>query len=180
MVDSYKVIKCPACGKDMKKIFLTELGFHIDICTEGCGGIYLDNQELKMIDEQHEHLDDVIKNVENADFSHTNVDLNADRICPACGNKMVKNPTSVNSKIMIDECYNCGGKFFDHGELTKFREEFPTEEERSKAAMRAFLYSPEAAEINYLSKSSVRVNTRLDNRNHSLLGKLFNVLIDKL
>ena len=116
----------------------------------------------------------------NFNLEFVYIDLNADRICPACGAKMVKNPTSVNSKIIIDECYNCGGKFFDHGELTKFREEFPTEEERSKAAMRAFLYSPEAAEVKYLSKASARVNTRLDNRNHSLLGKLFNVLIDKL
>ena len=180
MSDSYKVLVCPACGKEMKKVFLPELGFHIDICVDGCGGIYFDNRELKKVDEQHEHLDDVITEVENADYSHVQIDESAVRICPVCGAKMVKNLTSVNGEITIDECYTCGGKFFDHGELTKFREEYPTEAERSKAVIKSFLYSSEGAEVSYLSKSSGRVNRKLDDRNHSLCGKLFNKLIDKL
>lgn len=170
MVDTYKTINCPACGKEMKKIFITELGINIDICTEGCGGIYLDNREYQKLDEQHEHVDQIIQDIENADFSHVKVDEDAIRVCPACGANMVKNPSSVKGEVIIDECYACGGKFLDHGELTKIREEFPTEKERSEAAMKAFLYSPEAAEMNYLSKTSARVHRT------SALGKLFNAL----
>lgn len=180
MADTHTKINCPACGKEMKKIFITELGFNIDICADGCGGIYLDNREFQKIDEQHEHVDQIIQDLENADFSHVQIDENAVRVCPVCGTNMVKNPTSVKGDIIIDECYNCGGKFLDHGELTRIREEFATEKERSEAAIKAFLYSPEAAEVNYISKTSDRVNRKLDRRNHSLLGRLFNTIIDRI
>ena len=170
MADNYQVINCPACGKQMKKIFLTEIGVNIDICTDGCGGIYLDNREYEKLDEKHEHVDQVIQEIENADFSHVKVDEDAIRVCPVCGANMVKNPSSVKGKIIIDECYSCGGKFLDHGELTKIREEYSTEKERSEAAMKAFLYSPEAAEMNYLSKSSARVGRS------STVGRLFSAL----
>ncbi|MBR6098914.1 zf-TFIIB domain-containing protein [bacterium] len=158
MADSYKTLICPACGKEMKKIFISEIGISLDICADGCGGIYFDNRELKKMDEQHEHLDEFIQEIENKDFSNVQVDEDADRICPACGAKMVKNSTSVNNNIIIDECYSCGGKFFDHGELSKFRAEYATEKERSEAVIKAFVYSPEGSEMNYLSKKSVRVN----------------------
>lgn len=180
MADTHTKINCPACGNEMKKIFIAELGLNIDICADGCGGIYLDNRELQKIDEQNEHVDEIIQELENKDFSHVQIDENAVRICPACGAKMVKNPTSVKGEVIIDDCYTCGGKFLDHGELTKIRAEFATEKERSEAAIQAFLYSPEAAEMNYLSKTSARVNSKLERRNHSLLGRLFNTIIDRI
>lgn len=175
MADTYKTINCPACGKEMKKIFLKDSGFNIDICDQGCGGIFLDNREFKALDEQHEILDDYILAVENNHFD-VKVDEEAVRICPACGAKMVKNSTSVKGEVIIDECYTCGAKFLDHGELTKIREEYATEAERAEAAVRALLYSPEGAELG-ISRASERVNRRIDNRNHSLLGKLFNKMM---
>ena len=120
MADSYKTIICPACGAEMKKIFLPSAGVNVDICLNGCGGIFLDNREFKLIDEQFEKLEDVILAAENNDFS-VKVDKDAVRICPACGANMVKNPTSRSGETVIDECYTCGGKFLDHGELTKIR-----------------------------------------------------------
>ena len=170
MSDNYQVINCPACGKQMKKIFLTEIGVNIDICTDGCGGIYLDNREYEKLDEKHEHVNQVIQEIENADFSHVKVDEDAIRVCPVCGTNMVKNQLSVKGKIIIDECYSCGGKFLDHGELTKIREEYPAKKERSEVAMKAFLYSPRAAEMNYLSISSIGV------RGRSTVGRLFSAL----
>ena len=41
------------------------------------------------------------------------------RVCPNCGTKMVKNHSSINADIEVDECYACGGKFLDNGELLK-------------------------------------------------------------
>ena len=55
------------------------------------------------------------------------------RVCPVCGTRMVKNYTSHLKTVQIDECYNCGGKFLDAGELTKIRNEFNTEDERIEA-----------------------------------------------
>ena len=176
MVDTHKIINCPACGKEMRKIFIPDAGINIDICLDGCGGIYLDNREMKYFDEPHEKLDDVILAAENNTFS-IQVDEDKDRICPVCGAKMVKNPTSVKREIIIDECYTCGGKFLDHGELTKIRAEYKTEKERSEAAVRALIYSPEGAELGFSNKSN-RINQKASLTNNSLLGKVINNLMD--
>ena len=56
MVDSLEVINCPLCGKEMKKIFLNEQQINVDICLNGCGGIFLDNRELNKIDDENENI----------------------------------------------------------------------------------------------------------------------------
>lgn len=131
MADTLDLINCPACGKKMTKIYLKEQGFNIDICLDGCGGIYLDNREFKKVDEQKEDITPVLEAIKNKTFEKT--DEEKTRICPVCGHDMVKNYASVLKKIEIDECYNCGGKFFDHNELLAIRNEFTNEEERIKA-----------------------------------------------
>ena len=49
---------------------------------------------------------------------------------------MVKNFASSLHQIQIDECYGCGGKFLDNGELQKIRAQFATEQERADAAVK--------------------------------------------
>ncbi|HIS37848.1 TPA: zf-TFIIB domain-containing protein [Candidatus Scatousia excrementigallinarum] len=119
MADSHHTLTCPACGEDMQKIFIPSLGINIDICTRGCGGIFFDNREFKLFDNPDKDIEDLIDATENNDFKP--VDESLDRICPACGAKMVKNFANRYKEIQIDECYTCGGKFLDHGELTKLR-----------------------------------------------------------
>ena len=51
MVDNLEEIACPACGKKMHKVFMTEQNLNIDVCLDGCGGIYFDNREFKKFDE---------------------------------------------------------------------------------------------------------------------------------
>lgn len=122
------IINCPACKKEMKKIYLPDQKTVIDVCTEGCGGIYLDNREYKKIDEKAENIEPILEALKDKTFIDT--DGEEIRICPVCGTRMVKNYTSHLKKIKIDECYNCGGKFLDKSELIKIRDEFNTEEER--------------------------------------------------
>ena len=176
MADTRTTINCPACGTQMKKIFIPETGIHVDICLDGCGGIYFDNREFKAFDEQAELLNEVILEAESSTFN-INIDRDALRICPGCGAKMVKNPTSIKGGIIIDDCYTCGGKFLDHGELTKIRAEYATEKERSEAAIQALLSSPAGAELG-ISSASARVNAKMAKINNSLLGKLLNKLMD--
>lgn len=135
MVDTLKILKCPACGKDMEKVFIPSQGINLDICIQGCGGIYFDNRELKYFDEKNEDISKILEKVENKKFEKVNTAL--DRHCPSCGNKMVKNFSSLNKEIEIDECYNCGGKFLDNNELQKIRAEYDTEQERSEDVIRA-------------------------------------------
>ena len=39
MADNFNIIKCPACQKEMKKVFIPEKGINVDVCVDGCGGI---------------------------------------------------------------------------------------------------------------------------------------------
>ena len=133
MADNFNTIKCPACQKEMKKIFIPREGINIDVCVDGCGGIYFDNREFKYFDEQAENIDELSKAIEGKTFIPVDQDL--PRTCPACGSRMVKNYSSAKKIVQVDECYSCGGKFLDHGELDKIRAEYPTEEARSKAVV---------------------------------------------
>ena len=131
MEDTLEYIKCPACGKEMQKVFMPSAGVNLDVCLDGCGGIFFDGRELKKFDEQSESIEDLKKELEGKTFEK--VDESQTRVCPLCGNNMVKNNVSIKKEITIDECYNCGAKFFDNGELIKMREQYPTEKDRQQA-----------------------------------------------
>ncbi len=136
MADNKEELLCPACGGKMTKIFVPEYNHYVDICLEGCGGIYFDNRELEHFDEQHESINEIYKIIKDKEFKKVEDDHK--RKCPVCGAMMVQNSTSANKTITIDCCYNCGGKFLDHGELEAMRQEYATEEERSEAFNKHF------------------------------------------
>lgn len=171
MTDTLKPILCPACGKEMKKVFIDNAGINLDICTAGCGGIFFDNREFKMFDEKHENISTILHELENKTF--TNVDTAKVRICPNCGAKMVKNSTSVHNKIEIDDCYSCGGKFLDRDELIKIRAEYDTEKERSEDLLK-YVYSQIGEELKTLD-----INHQKAIENRSMLQKLFYKIIEK-
>lgn len=127
MTDTKEELICPACGEKMTKV-LTKEGINIDVCTEGCGGIWFDNRELAKFDEPHENAEEILNSLNEKTFSKVND--NTVRICPVCKTKMVKNKYSVDTDIEIDECYNCGGKFLDNNELNQIRNsKQPTDEQ---------------------------------------------------
>ena len=119
MADTTHIIECPACGKAMKKIYIESAGCCIDICTDGCGGIFFDNRELNKFDELHESVEAIVAELEGKDFAR--VDEKEVRICPVCNIPMVKMGAGV-ADIKIDVCNVCGGKFLDNGELERIRE----------------------------------------------------------
>ena len=130
------IIKCPACAKPMRKVFIESANCYIDICTDGCGGIYFDNREFKKFDEQHENIDEMLQAYKEKKYEKVNE--SEIRICPICGNNMVKHYTNIKLDVEVDECYTCGGMFLDYGELEEIRGQFATEEERSKAFKELF------------------------------------------
>ncbi len=128
MTDNLNFIKCPACGTLMKKVFLENQNILIDICLDGCGGIWLDNRELAKVDEKDEDITPLNEALNGKTF--INVDTTAERICPICNKPMVKNHVSAKQDICIDECYHCGGKFFDRNELELMRSQYDSDEQR--------------------------------------------------
>ncbi len=110
---------CPACGKTMKKVLIPNAGINIDICLDGCGGIFFDNRELNKFDEPHENADEILKMLEGREFQK--VDESEVRKCPLCHIPMVKMGSGIGG-VQIDVCNKCGAKFLDNGELLKIRE----------------------------------------------------------
>lgn len=118
MADTFKTTTCPACGAVMKKIFIPSSGINIDICAEGCGGLFFDNQELQQFNKDDKDISEIKEVLEGKTFK--SVDDSQTRICAACGKPMVK--TSIKGiGIQIDTCYSCGGVFLDNGELDIIR-----------------------------------------------------------
>ena len=119
MTDTSFDIECPACGKTMKKVYLPDSNINIDICVDGCGGIYFDNRELEKFDEEHENADIILEELKGKSFLKT--DESAVRTCPRCKIPMVK-MGSGKGDVEIDVCNVCGAKFLDNSELQKIRE----------------------------------------------------------
>ncbi|MBD3271237.1 MAG: hypothetical protein GF384_01705 [Elusimicrobia bacterium] len=125
---------CPACNRELTE--MTVEGVKLDVCDNGCGGIWFDNFELKKFDEQHEPTGLLLKI--NKDDAIT-VDLKKRRKCPRCKDvTMMQHFFSVKRKVTIDECQNCGGVWLDAGELAAIRDLYATEQEREQAAGKYF------------------------------------------
>lgn len=168
MADTLKTINCPACGKQMEKIFIPNQGINIDICTEGCGGIYFDNREFDNFDEKNEDITPILEKIEGKKFEK--ISENLTRVCPTCGAKMVKNHSSIHKEIEIDECYSCGGKFLDNGELVKIRAEYENNEQRDEDILR-YVYR----EIGHELAEQERIHSEIV-PHKTFIRKLFNKL----
>lgn len=169
MADNFKTIKCPACQKEMVKIFMPSEGVNVDICLNGCGGIYFDNREFSYFDEQHENIDEITNAIQGKVFE--SVDETLPRSCPVCGARMVKNYASAKKEVLVDECYSCGGKFLDNGELQKIRAQYATEAERSEDVMK-LLYATVGQEIKQFEREHARLRA-----NRSPIKKLFDSML---
>ena len=168
MADTLGKINCPACGKPMEKVFIPSEGINLDICTDGCGGIFFDNREFDAFNEQHEDISAILEKLQNKEFAP--VDEDADRICPCCGIKMVKNTSGLKSKIVIDDCYGCGGKFLDNLELQKIRAEYVNDQHRKDEAME-YVYHKVGRQLNDVQLRSARAKM------HKSIGqRIFNSL----
>ena len=119
MVDSQNTLTCPACGCEMEKVFIAEKGINIDICTDGCGGMFFDNKEIQEFSEYNDNIDDIKNALLGKNFMP--VDESKTRICPSCGTPMTK---TYALKVQIDTCYKCGGMFLDYGEFDFIRSKF--------------------------------------------------------
>ncbi len=124
-------MKCPACANTLVATKVGEIT--VDVCKNGCGGLWFDNYELKHVDEKHEAAGEALLNTKKN--PSVTVDYSQKRACPKCeGVIMMKHFMSVKRDVEVDECANCGGFWLDAGELGQIRDQFTTESDREKAA----------------------------------------------
>ena len=146
MADTLENLICPACRKEMKKIFLNGQNINIDICLDGCGGLFFDNRELEKCDDSFENIEEIKEAIKNKTFVKT--DASEIRHCPACSTPMVKMGAGRGG-VKIDVCNTCGGKYLDHGELNTIRNSSPEDINNKIADVLATIYKENFDEVTY-------------------------------
>lgn len=172
MKDTREVLTCPACAQKMKKVAIAAGNFYLDVCLDGCGGIYFDNRELEKLDEKTEDISEIVQVYTDKTFNPANEAI--DRVCPACAHNFVKHFVSAKQEIQIDDCYNCGGKFLDYGELEKMRAQYDTEQGRIDDVVN-YLYSQKGLEI-----AELEIQNRYNQTHRSIFSRTIKSLLGQI
>ena len=129
-------MNCPTCNLELSEVSIGKI--QLDICKEGCGGIWFDRFELQKMDEPHEFTDENLIDALSIE-SPSDSEPSQKRICPKCTDiVMMRHFYSVKREVKVDHCPKCAGYWLDEGELFKIRKQFNTEEERKQAAVKYF------------------------------------------
>ncbi len=153
-------MKCPACGNTLTQMNADTIT--VDVCKEGCAGIWFDNYELQKVDESHESAGECLLEIERQ--GATAVDHTQRRSCPKCDDQvMMRHFVSVKRQVEVDECPACAGIWLDHGELGSIRTQYASEEERKKAAAAYFdeVFGEKLAEMRDQSGENLQKSQRI-------------------
>ena len=153
-------MKCPACRNELTPITVEDIT--VDVCENGCGGIWFDTFELQKVDEPKESTGERLLDI-NRD-KKIRVDLSQRRHCPKCQDTvMMQHFFSVKREVTVDECYRCGGFWLDYGELGRIRSLFGSDEERREAAIKYFedVFGEELSKMHQESKEKMERAQRI-------------------
>ncbi|MFB6357111.1 MAG: zf-TFIIB domain-containing protein, partial [bacterium] len=124
-------MKCPACNRTLSAV---EVGnIEVDVCKDGCGGIWFDRFELDKVDEPQEKPGEELLNMPrgNPDSAGSSDD---ERPCPQCDDIIMRQFFfTVKKEVEVDECPSCGSAWVDAGELSTIRDQFESDEARDQA-----------------------------------------------
>ena len=113
-------MKCPACRNELTPFRVRDLT--VDVCQDGCGGIWFDAFELQKVDEDSETAGQPLLHIRR-DQSLV-VDASRKRECPRCaGIKLRRHFFSAKRRVEVDHCPGCAGYWLDAGELALLRAE---------------------------------------------------------
>ena len=118
-------MNCPVCEKPMVEEDFG--GVQVDVCRDGCKGIWFDWLELVRLDENSEGAGAALE--EALRSPRVNDDDRGQLNCPKCGMPMQTHKYKSAKEVNIDECYGCGGYFLDSGEIREVRDNYMTEEQ---------------------------------------------------
>ncbi len=154
---------CPTCNGNLSEVTIEEI--KLDVCKDGCGGIWFDKFELHKMDEPHEFTDANLLDLLSVE-SKTDHDQTKRHNCPKCKDMvMMRNFFSVKKEVEVDHCPKCGGYWLDEGELFNIRKQFNTEEERKQAAIKYFsvLFDGELSKMKQESAEKAQQAQRIAN-----------------
>lgn len=128
-------MNCPACSNQLSIKTVSDV--NLDVCDNGCGGIWFDQFEFKKFDEPKEPDVETLLNINRT--KKISVPKTSQHNCPKCIDIiMMRRFSSVKHQVTVDECAQCAGIWLDSGELHEIRNEFTSEADRQKAAEALF------------------------------------------
>ncbi len=119
-------MNCPVCNGVMAEKDFGDVT--VDVCEDGCKGIWFNWMELTRLDEKNEGFGEALAEAMNS--PRVNDENREPLKCPKCGLVMHTHKYKSSKQVNVDECYQCGGFFLDSGELGVIKESFMSEEER--------------------------------------------------
>ncbi len=109
-------------------------GVTVEVCADGCKGIWFDWFELSKLDEKNEGVGQALQDA--LQYPRVN-DANRGQLnCPKCHEPMHRHVYQHDKQVAIDECYDCGGFFLDSGELVEIRDNHMSQEEEDAYAQK--------------------------------------------
>lgn len=129
-------MRCPVCHIELSQMTIANLT--VDVCRDGCGGIWFDIYEITRVDEPHEKAGAALEAIKGRALAEP-ADENIVLPCPnqrCAGTALRRHYHSVKKNAHVHECPSCGGVWLDAGELKKLRSEYLSEQERKEAASR--------------------------------------------
>lgn len=124
-------MNCPACDNVMEEVVVEDIT--VDVCKQGCGGLWFDQFELQKVDEPHESAGESLLQIKMEASAAAGPSQR--RECPKCeGITMIRHFHSIKKEVEVDECPNCGGFWLDSGELGRIRSQYSSDAERKEAA----------------------------------------------
>ena len=146
-------MKCPVCSHDLYEYDVRT--FRVDICRDGCSGMWFDKAEFEKCDQHSEPFPKDLLRIRKS--PNVVIDRSKTRGCPKCPNtnlgRVVLDP---DKRFEIDECASCGGHWVDLGELEYLREE---DREMSQIQARMDAYEAKVNEQVQSADAAYRVKT---------------------
>jgi uncharacterized protein len=126
-------MNCPACHRELRPRIVGDVT--VDVCSDGCGGIWFDQGELRKFDEPNEAAGEQLLDIPHP--ANVTVDRSQRYRCTKCADSLLmRHLFSAKQAVTVDECPTCGGVWLDPGELRQIRSEYPSEAARREAAQR--------------------------------------------
>lgn len=137
-------MQCINCGKPMRVIQVGQVA--VDVCADGCGGMWFDMLELKRLDALSQGEGQRLLHIQPP--APVKVDQTQRRSCPKCRDVvMMRHFYSPLRRVQVDQCPNCGGFWLDGGELRLIHEETGLSEERREAEVDRLVSETFGAEL---------------------------------
>jgi uncharacterized protein len=116
-------MNCPACGNELTTQNVN--GINLNVCAQGCAGIWFDWPELNKFDEVQDSGQEGLMIEKNESQI---VNQSKRYSCPHCNDiVMARHFISTPEDVLVDECPSCGGLWLNGDELDEIRAQFESE-----------------------------------------------------